>query len=187
MTGREMTRSQYGMVAGRLSLCAAAVVLALAHAASGQESQPQPQPDNAAPAARTNGLGLLDALGRMVDDSLGTIGLKDTRDAVNELGGRAGETAKDAATTAKDAAETVVRLPATRIVTARQRCAPAANGAPDCQAAANAACRSKGFGSGRSVDIESAQKCPAHVWLSRRAPAEGECALETFVTRAVCQ
>jgi hypothetical protein len=39
----------------------------------------------------------------------------------------------------------------------------------------------------RSLDTQSAQKCPARVWLSGRLPAENECPLETFVTRAVCQ
>jgi hypothetical protein len=180
MIGRS---SPYRVVS--MSARAAFTALVLVQTVSAQE--PQQQPNEVAPAAATTQVpGVLDALGRLVDQSLATIGLKDTG-PVKDLGERAGEAAKDAATTAKDAAETVVRLPATRIVSGRQRCEPAANGAPDCQTAANAVCRSKGFGSGRSVDIESAHKCPAHVWLSRRSPTEGECSLETFVTRVMCQ
>jgi hypothetical protein len=53
--------------------------------------------------------------------------------------------------------------------------------------AADAACRGKGFGSGRSLDTQSAQNCPPGVWLSGRLPATGDCPLETFVTRAICQ
>jgi len=163
----------------RASWGAAFIVLMLAQAASGQEPSRQPE-NEAAAQTRPAEPGFLHALSRWFDASLANIGLKDTRGSINDLGDRAGAAAKDAA-------ETVVRLPATRVVSSRQKCELAANGAPDCQAAATAMCKNKGFGSGRSVDIESARKCPAHVWLSRRAPAEGECALETFVTRAICQ
>jgi hypothetical protein len=78
-------------------------------------------------------------------------------------------------------------LSSQHIVTGRERCAAAANGAPDCRSAADAACRAKGFASGKSLDTQSAQKCPARVWLSGRLPADGDCQLETFVTRSVCQ
>jgi hypothetical protein len=168
-------------------LCAAAIML-LAQAAPAQEPQQEPaqaagQRSAHAPPPPT----LLHALARWFDESLATIGLHDVQGPLGDVGARTGEAAKDAADVAVEAAGAVVRLPGTRVVTARQRCEPAGNGAPDCQTAANTVCRSRGFWSGRSVDIESAQKCPAQVWLSRRSPAPGECALETFVTRAICQ
>ena len=110
---------------------------------------------------------------------------------LGHLGSQTSDAAKDAALgaagTAKGAAGTLMGLPNARIVTGRERCVIAPNGVPDCRAAADAACRGKGFGSGRSLDTQSAQKCPARVWLSGRLPAEGDCPLETFVTRAVCQ
>jgi len=74
-----------------------------------------------------------------------------------------------------------------RIVTVRERCAAAQNGAPDCQAAAAAACRGKGFQAGKTVDTQSEHKCPAQVLLKGRAPNDAECSTEIFVTRAVCQ
>jgi hypothetical protein len=88
---------------------------------------------------------------------------------------------------AKDATDAVVGLPNARIVIARERCAVAQNGAPDCQAAAAAACRGKGFQTGKSLDTQSEHKCPVQVLLKGRAPNDAECPTEIFVTRAVCQ
>ena len=98
---------------------------------------------------------------------------------------------------AKGAIDAVTRLPATvglpqvglpsSMVTGRERCAAAANGAPDCVAATEALCRSKGFAAGNSLDIQSAQRCKAHVWLSGRTSEPSDCTTESFVTRAVCR
>ena len=95
--------------------------------------------------------------------------------------------AKETRDVAKDATDAVMGLPNARIVTVRERCAAAQNRAPDCQAAAVAACRGKGFQTGKTVDIQSEHKCPAQVLLKGRAPNDAECSIETFVTRAVCQ
>ena len=144
--------------------------------------------------------GFIDAFGRLIGDqasklnsqikganeSLGTIGSQ-TTDAAKDAAKGAVGAAKDAVDTARDAAGSIIGLPSTHVVTGHEPCAIAANGAPDCRAAADAACRGKGFASGRSLDTQSTQKCPARVWLSLRPPAEGECPVETFVTRAVCQ
>jgi hypothetical protein len=92
---------------------------------------------------------------------------------------------KETRDVAKDAADAVIGLPNARIVTVRERCAAAQNGAPDCQAAA--ACRGKGFQTGKTVDTQSEHKCPAQFLLKGRAPNDAECSTEIFVTRAVCQ
>lgn len=114
-------------------------------------------------------------------------GATGARDNLGNLGSQAGDAAKGAAGAAKDAADVVAKLPLTRIVAGRERCVTAANGAPDCRAAAQAICRGYGLGAGRSVDIQTAENCPASIFLSGRAPAPGECKLESYVTRAVCQ
>ncbi len=126
--------------------------------------------------------GFIDVFGRFIGDSATKLNsqLKSTNETLGHLGSQTGDPAKDAA-------GTLMGLPNARIVTGRERCVIASNGVPDCRAAADAACRGKGFGSGRSLDTQSAQKCPARVWLSGRFPAEADCPLETFVTRAVCQ
>jgi hypothetical protein len=53
-------------------------------------------------------------------------------------------------------------------------------------AAAEAVCKTKGFGSGKSVDMTTAEVCPPKVWMSGRTSGEG-CHTETFVSRALCQ
>jgi len=147
---------------------------------------------------------MLESIGRWFQDSFNRLksDVRDARGTLKDLGGRASSTAKEAADVAKgaakgaaeaakgaakDAADTVARLPHARVVDGRERCTIAANGAPDCRAAAEAVCRSKGFGSGTSLDIQSAQKCPARIWFSGRSPESGECPVESFVTRAMCQ
>lgn len=165
---------------------------------------PQQEPAPAEP-------GMLESIGRWFQDSFNRLksDVRDARGTLKDLGGRASSTAKEAADVAKDAAknaadaakgaadaakgaakdaaETVARLPHARVVDGRERCTIAANGAPDCRAAAEAVCRGKGFGSGTSLDIQSAQKCPARIWFSGRSPESGECPVESFVTRAMCQ
>jgi hypothetical protein len=131
----------------------------------------------------------MDALGHWFSSSKATIDsqLKGTQDALGGIGTQATDAVKDAAGAAKQATGVIVDLPKTRIVNGRQLCPLAANGAPDCAPAVAALCRTKGFGAGRGVDINSTQKCPAWVWLSGRPPPAGECRTETFVTRAICQ
>jgi len=141
--------------------------------------------------------GFIDAFGRFIGDSASKLNsqLKSTNETLGNLGSQTTGAAKDAAQgaaqaavgTAKEAAGAIIGLPSQHIVTGRERCAAAANGAPDCRSAADAACRAKGFAAGKSLDTQSAQKCPARVWLSGRLPADGDCQLETFVTRVVCQ
>lgn len=182
----------------RASLSAAAVcvgaLLCLLPAAA-QDAKPEEPPAavQQPPAAQTPPQsfrpGFIDAFGQWINRSRERLNdqMKDARDTLGSLGGQATDTAQDAAGAAKDAATTIVGLPATRLISGRERCLVAPNGAPDCRTAADTVCKSKGFGSGKSLDTASAQKCPAHVWLSGRQPAEGECTVETFVTRAVCQ
>ena len=78
-------------------------------------------------------------------------------------------------------------LPRTKIVSGRERCETAANGAPDCRGAIEALCHSKGLAAGKSLDIQSAQKCPARVWISGAQPTTGECRMESYVQRAFCR
>ena len=123
--------------------------------------------------------GFLDALGRWFGDPKAALDLqvRSTQETLGTLGGQA-----------RDAAGNVMALPGTRVITGRQLCPSASNGAPDCQQGVDALCRAKGFQSGgRTIDVTSAQRCPAKVYLENRAPKEGECRLETYVTRAVCQ
>lgn len=160
---------------------ACALMAASAQAQQGEPGGgPTPEPQPPAAQAPTPGYqpGFLDVLGRWLGDSKAAIDsqVKNTQETLGTLGGQA-----------RDAAGSVAALPGTRVITGRQLCPPAANGAPDCQQGVEALCRAKGFQTGRTLDVTSAQRCPARVWISGRSPQEGECRMETFVTRAVCQ
>jgi hypothetical protein len=173
-----------------MARAAACALVLWAGAAAAQDTQQNPtqqspaQQNPAPPKPRTEP-GLFGIFGKWVDDTLldVTSGFGDARGTLNDAAGRATDTAKDAA----DAAGKVARIPLTSVVSGRQRCIAAPNQAPDCQAATDALCRDKGFKNGRSVDVQSAQKCPADVWISGRQASVGECTMETYVTRAVCQ
>ena len=94
--------------------------------------------------------------------------------------------AKGAVDAAKDTADALGKLGTGRIATGRERCATAANGAPDCRLAAERLCKSKGFVGGNSIEHETFEKCPALVLL-RGNKKPGECPIEHAVTRAMCQ
>jgi hypothetical protein len=96
-------------------------------------------------------------------------------------------TLKSPQETIDDAAAALSRLTTSPGVKGRAACPPAANGAPDCKAAADKLCQSKGFKQGKSLDVDTARTCSARALLSGRKPEESECRTETYVTRAVCQ
>lgn len=127
----------------------------------------------------------LGAIGRFIDQSLTNVGagVKGAGETLGATTDAAGELAKGVT----DAAGAVARLPATNIVSGYQVCALAPNGAPDCDGASLALCRSKGFARGNSLDITSSFKCPAQLWREGRAPNPQECRDESFVSRALCQ
>lgn len=64
----------------------------------------------------------------------------------------------------------------------REVCPRSPDGAPDCQAGADRLCQSKGYKSGKSLNIDAAFTCSA-----KRAPGRKLCGNESFVTRAFCQ
>ena len=176
------------------ALAAAAALLCLAVTASAQDANTAGNPPQAAPTP-SHQPGMLDGVGRWFKDSFGRIG-REVEGASASFGGwreRANSAAQDAtnaamgaAEAARGAADAVAKLPNARVVDARERCKLAANGAPDCQSAAESVCKSKGYGTGSSFEIQSAQKCSARTWLSGN-PDRSACEMESFVTRSLCQ
>lgn len=156
---------------------AALFAVATVLTAAAQEAQPAPSEE-----------GFFTATGRWFDEQFNKLGsgFKDARKGVENFGEEAGVAAKSTADGAREAADAVARIPNTRPVTGHQTCRIAPNGAPDCVAAANALCRSKGFASGKSLDMTTAEVCPPKVYMSGRQTV-GECRTETFVSRALCQ
>src|ERR1700734_1591800 len=175
---------------GQAPAGAGAVLQAPVPAPSSLPAQPQP----------ANKPGFLHQLEVWWNDSFGDFDakMKSAKDKLDDYNKQQNQAAKetstateqalkDAAQVTKDAATAVVKLPTTRMFEFHERCQVAGNGAPDCQATATSACRTKGFDSGQPLDISTSQECPARVMLSGRPPVEGECKDVTFILRAVCR
>jgi hypothetical protein len=131
-----------------------------------QQSEPGPPPD---PAPKENP-GLINEIGKLLEKPASML-----------------PTLKSPKETIDGAADALSRLTTSPGVKGRAACPVAANGAPDCKAAADKLCQSKGFKEGKSLDVDTARNCSARALLSGRKPEESECRTETYVTRAVCQ
>ena len=77
------------------------------------------------------------------------------------------------------------RIP--QMVTGRSSCPFSANGAPDCKTGADLLCKTKGFTSGSSLDMDSSHNCSKEALLAGARTLKDICKTETFVTRAMCQ
>ena len=144
-----------------------------APSAQGAPAQPAPEQSEPAPpdhpAAKENP-GLFNEIGKLLEKPASMLPtLKSPRETID------------------DAADALSRLAKSPGVKGRVGCPAAANGAPDCKAAADKLCQSKGFKEGKSLDVDTTRNCSAKALLSGRKPEESECRTETYVTRAVCQ
>lgn len=158
-------------------LLAATLLLTIPVTASSQDQRAKPEEP-----------GLLESIGRWFERQADGINssVKDAGKGVQNFGNEAGAAAKSTVEGAKDAAGAVARIPAARVITGHEKCRIAPNGAPDCVAAATAMCKARGFESGKSADMTTAEVCPPQVYLSGRSSGS-ECRTETFVSRALCQ
>jgi hypothetical protein len=73
------------------------------------------------------------------------------------------------------------------VVKGRVVCPLAANGAPDCKAASDRLCQSKGYKEGNSLDTDAAQTCSPKAMIPGRQPEPGDCRTDNYVTQAVCK
>jgi hypothetical protein len=136
---------------------------------------PKPKPD-----------GFFDALGRWFDKSSSDFkaSVEENNARWRAMSEKSQKAARDAAAASQEAAEAFRNLSNLRMVEGRHVCELAANGSPDCQAAAEQLCKGKGFTTGKSADIQSSQKCSARALLDRDP---GGCRTETVVVKAACQ
>ena len=72
-------------------------------------------------------------------------------------------------------------------MTGRMACIVASNGAPDCKLGADQLCQSKGYKDGKSLDIDSVEKCSPKVYIPGRKRQPGDCKIENYVIKALCQ
>lgn len=157
------------------------LALMLISTVAGAQDQPAPQkaPENQ---------GFIAAVSRWFEEQTANVSstFRDARKKVEDFSSATTDAAKSTVEGARDAAGAVARIPNARAVSGHEKCLLAPNGAPDCVSAANAICKAKGFGSGKSVDMTTAEICPPKVYLSGRSTGP-ECTTETFVSRALCQ
>jgi len=157
------------------------VLVAAASAAWAQERPAQPDQGGKP--------GVMESIGRWFDET-GASMRKSFDDTWRKMGGMsssAGSVAKGAADVTKDTVDAIGKLGTSRVISGRERCALAPNGAPDCRLAAETLCRANGFKTGSSVDYQTAEVCPPQAYAGGRQPRPGECPLEHVVTKAMCQ
>jgi hypothetical protein len=184
MGSNGILRSLTGRAAARslLACIGAAAILFTAALATAQESD------------RSNGRGLANTPGffssimHWFGEQSSNLGsnLRGARSGVENFGHEAGIAAKTTVEGARDAAGVVGRIPTARVMSGHEKCLIAPNGAPDCVAAATAICKSKGYASGSSVDMTTAEICPPEVYLAGKTSGPS-CRTETYVSRALCQ
>jgi hypothetical protein len=177
-----LTYSRRKAAPPRVLACAFAAVVILMSALAVAQDAPAPEQKS------NDGGGFLAAVSRWFKDQGASVNssFESARKKVEGMSRDAGDAAKTTVEGAKDAAGAVARIPAARAVSGHEKCQLAPNGAPDCVAAASTICKAKGFESGKSLDMTTAEVCPAKVYMSGRSTGP-ECSTETFVSRAFCQ
>jgi hypothetical protein len=160
-------------------------------------SPPQPPPPNAAaPQAPAEKRGFFDDMSRWWHDSVADFNakLKEQQSKIDDFNKKSAEAAKDAATATqqamKNAADAMVKSATSKVIEIHEPCTVAGNGAADCASAAANACKGKGFSDGQPLDVRTAEKCNASLWLQgqgQQRSAAAECPVETVVLRAACQ
>ena len=155
-----------------------------APASPGLTLPPQPaSPDAASPPAPAEQKhGFFDNLGRWWHDSVADFNAK-----LKEQQSKLDDFNKKSAEAMSNAASAMVKLQTSKVIEIHEPCAIAGNGAADCATAAANACKSKGFKDGQPLDVRTAEKCNASLWVSGQPSAPAECPIETVVLRAACQ
>jgi hypothetical protein len=151
-------------------------------AAPGQPTPSQPTPSQPTPAANPppehENPGLIGEIGKLLHK---LPPLKSPTETIDDLN----ERAKDAT---KGATETVTNLAKpSSMVSGRMICPVSANGAPDCKSAADKLCQDKGYKEGKSLTMDSAEKCSAKVLIPGRTRKPDDCRTDNYVTSALCQ
>jgi len=191
-----MIGSRRGAVWWRRSAggCAAAAALILAGAAAAQAplalQAPQAPTQLQAPAAPPaqpqvspgTRPGFIDAFGHWIQSSV-----SNWNQGIKGAGDIAKDAANAAGTVTRDTAGAVARFPGTRVIAEHETCPTAPNGAPDCRLAAELICKRHGFGTGSSIDFQTAEKCPPIALNRPNGEPPPPCVMESFVTRALCQ
>jgi hypothetical protein len=148
----------------------------------GLQEQPPAAPPQAEPAPAAQppqeNPGLINELGKLIDKITPS---KSTSETLDDLNSRT----KNAVKGAGDALSRLTKTGA--MVSGRTACPAAADGTPDCKSAADQLCKAKGYGEGKSLNTDSAEKCSAKVLIPGRKRKADDCRTDTYVTTALCQ
>ena len=137
--------------------------------------------------------GFFDNMARWWNDSVADFNAKwkEQQAKLDDFNKKSAEAAKGAAAATqqamKNAADAMVKSATGKVIEVQEACAIAGNGAADCASAAVNACKAKGFSDGQPLDVRTAEKCNASLWLQGQRQATAACPVETVVLRAACQ
>jgi hypothetical protein len=147
----------------------------------GLQEQPPAAPPQAEPAPAPppqENPGLINELGKLIGKITPSKSTSETLDDINTR-------TKDAVKGAGDALSRLTKTGA--MVSGRTACPAAADGTPDCKSAADQLCKGKGYGEGKSLNTDSAEKCSAKILIPGRKRKPDDCHTDTYVTTALCQ
>ena len=170
-------------------------------AQSGFILPPQPPPPGAPPTSASTDKAASSPtekkfdLGQWWSDSVANFKAKmeEQQSKLDDFNKQSAAAAKDAATATgdamKNAADAMVHFSTpSKVIEVQETCPLAGNGAADCETAATNACKGKGFKSGQPLDVRTAEKCNASLWMSGQPqPTTANCPEETVVLRVACQ
>jgi hypothetical protein len=152
--------------------------------------QPPPVASPLAPAPAEKH-GFLNDFGRWWDQSIADfkVKMKEQQTQIDAFNKQSADAAKDAATATgqamKNAADAMTHF--SHVIEIQETCPVAGNGAADCATAATNVCKGKGYNAGEPLDVRTAEKCTASLWVSGQPPAQADCPVETVLLRAACQ
>jgi hypothetical protein len=183
-----------GLVAVALTAASAGIGLAQNNPAPAAPATPQQAPAVLPPQPPpVEKRGFLNSFEQWWDDSLAGLKAKwqAQQSQLDDFNKKSSDAAKDAAAATgqamKNAADAMVHWPVSKAVEVHEVCAIAGNGSADCATAAINACKGKGFNTGQPLDVRTAEKCTASLWVSGQNPPPAECPVETVILRAACQ
>ena len=152
---------------------------------------PQPPPVAPLAAPPADKRGFLNGFGQWWDQSIADFKakMKEQQTKLDDFNKQSADAAKDAATATgeamKSAADAMTHF--SHVIEIQETCPVAGNGAADCATAATNACKGKGYNAGQPLDVRTAEKCNASLWVSGSSPATADCPVETTLLRAACQ
>ena len=178
-------RGWMGCAAASRALAVVAIVMVGYPLGAAAETRPAPQdeapepvaPQQAEVPAKPENPGLINEIGKLFQTPTWTLPkMKSPSEVMGDWNAQA-----------KGVTDALQGVGGGTVVKGRTSCPLSGHGAPDCKAASDNLCKSKGFKEGKSLDTDSARTCSPQALLTGRKLEERDCKTEHYVTRALCQ